>query len=269
MFPVIVCIAKHESDYIEEFVKYHLKLGFKYIYLYDNEDEPTYETLLDKYKNNIKFIHMPFNNYEIGVQYKMLQHFIDNFLFKNEQITHVTHIDIDEFIVLKKHKNICDFILQYIVDDCQGIAMNWRFFGSSGKTEKTDEPVTLRFTMCENMGNIHIKTLFRKEYFVKFCSCHDIALSAGHIKTTMGIIVQGPFNHVIDFCVIQLNHYKSKTLPEFRYIRSRGAADIVGGNLNEDVEGNFNAYDINEIEDLTAYNFYKKIIDDELVIQNN
>jgi hypothetical protein len=32
MNPVIVCIAKKEHKYIEEFVKYHLALGFKYIY---------------------------------------------------------------------------------------------------------------------------------------------------------------------------------------------------------------------------------------------
>jgi hypothetical protein len=269
MFPVIVCIAKYESDYIEEFVKYHLKLGFKYIYLYDNEDEPTYERLLDKYKNNIKFTHMPFNNYEVGVQYKMLQHFVDNYMFKNEEITHVAHIDIDEFIVLKKHVNICDFITEYIKHDCQGILMNWRFFGSSGKMEKTNEPVTIRFTMCEDKGNIQVKTLFRKEYFVRYGTCHDVKLSAGHIKTTQGVIIQGPFNPVIDFSVIQLNHYKCKTLPEFKYIRSRGRADIVSGDLNEDVEGNFKVFDINEVEDLTAYNFYKKIIDDELVIQND
>ena len=269
MYPVIVCIAKHESDYIEEFVKYHLKLGFKYIYLYDNEDEPTYETLLDKYKNNIKFIHMPFNNYEIPVQYKMLQHFVGNYMFNNEEITHVAHIDIDEFIVLKKHDNICDFITEYIKHDCQGIVMNWRFFGCSGKIEKTNEPVTTRFTMCEDKGNIHVKTLYRKEYFITYGTCHDIKLSAGHIKTTEGIIVQGPFNCNIDFSVIQLNHYKTKTLPEFRYIRSRGRADIIGGDLNEDVERSFNSHDMNEVEDLTAYNFYKKIMDDELVTQND
>jgi hypothetical protein len=114
MFPVIVCIAKKEHDYIEEFVKYHLALGFKYIYLYDNEDTPTYESMLINYKNNIKVIHLPFNNYHIPVQYFALNHFIDNFLFKTET-THVAHIDIDEFIVLKKHNNICDFINEYIV----------------------------------------------------------------------------------------------------------------------------------------------------------
>jgi hypothetical protein len=131
MFPVIVCIAKKEQDYIEEFIKYHLALGFKYIYLYDNEDTPTYESLLENYKNNLKVIHFPYNNYHVGVQYICLDNFIKNYLFSSE-ITHVAHIDIDEFIVLKKHENICDFIKEYIVDDCHGIGMNWRFFGSSG-----------------------------------------------------------------------------------------------------------------------------------------
>ena len=114
MKPVIVCIAKKEHDYIEEFIYYHIKLGFKYIYLYDNEDEPTYEKLLDKYKENIKVIHLPFNNYKKGVQYIALDDFIKNYLFTTD-ITHVAHIDIDEYIVLKKHNNICDFINEYIV----------------------------------------------------------------------------------------------------------------------------------------------------------
>jgi len=257
-FPVIVCIAKKESDYIEEFVKYHLAIGFKYIFLYDNEDTPTYETLLQKYKNNIKVIHLPYNNYDKAVQYKALDDFVNKYLY-NSNITHVAHIDIDEFIVLKKHNNICDFINEYIVGDTQGICMNWRFFGSSGEKEKTDVPVTIRFTMCEINGNNHIKTLFKKNYFIKYNTCHDIVLSKGHVKSTNGIIINGPFNNNIDFSVIQLNHYKCKTLPEFRSIRSRQRADIVG-NINENVDENFKAYDINEIEDLTAHDFFTRLM---------
>lgn len=259
MFPVIVCIAKKESDYIEEFVKYHLALGFKFIYLYDNEDIPTYEKLLEKYKEQIKVIHLPFNNYIKPVQYIALDNFIKNYLF-DSNITHVAHIDIDEFIVLKEHTNICDFILKYIVENCQGIGMNWRFFGSSGKTEKTNEPVTMRFTMCEKIGNPHIKTLFKKNNFIQYNTCHDIKLSDGYIKSTQNVIIKGPFNYDIDYSVIQLNHYKCKTLEEFRYIRTRQRADIIG-NCNENVDENFKLYNINEIEDLTAKKFYQTIID--------
>jgi hypothetical protein len=257
MYPVIVCIAKKEEDYIEEFVKYHLALGFKYIYLYDNEDIPKYEQFLHKYSDNIKVIHLPFNNYHKGVQYIALEHFIDTYLFTTD-ITHVAHIDIDEFIVLKKHENICDFINEYIVGDCQAIGMNWRHFGSSGRKIKTNEPVTTRFTMCEQNGNIHIKTLFKKDHFMHYYSCHDVKLSYGHTKSTNNNIIIGPFNYNIDFSVIQLNHYKCKTLPEFRYIRTRQRADVVG-DIHENIDYAFKCVDINEVEDLTAYNFYKKI----------
>ena len=254
--PAIVCIAKKESDYIEEFVKYHLAIGFKYIYIYDNEDTPTYKTLLQNY-NNIIVIHITFNNYDIPVQYKSLEHFTTQIL-NNNKITHIAHIDIDEFIALKKHNNICDFIKEYIINNCQGIGMNWRFFGSSHHLEKTNEPVTIRFTMCEQKGNEHIKTLFKKDYFKKYNTCHDVILSKGVIKSTNGSIIQGPFNNNIDLSVIQLNHYKCKTLPEFKNIRTRMRADIKG-NINENIIEQFNMYNINDIEDLTAHNFYKNI----------
>lgn len=259
MYPVIVCIAKKEGDYIEEWVKYHLALGFKYIYLYDNEDIPTYESMLDKYKDNIKVIHIPFNNYDKAIQAIILDDFVDTYLFTGE-ITHVAHIDIDEFIVLKKHENICDFIDEYIVGDCQGIGMNWRFFGCSGLTEKSNEPVTVRFTMCGKNGNNHIKTLFKAENFVKFNTCHDVTFSTGYTKGTNNTITHDHFINDIDLDVIQLNHYKVKTLPEFRYIRTRGGAHICGIQPIEDVDRNFNTYNQNDVEDLYAYNFYTKMV---------
>lgn len=255
MYPVIVCIAKKEHDYIEEFIKYHLALGFKYIYLYDNEDIPTYKHLLNAYKENIKVIHLPFNNYEKAVQFIALDHFVDNYLFTTK-ITHVAHIDIDEFIALKKHVNICDFINEYITGDCQGIGMNWRFFGSSGKRKKINRPITLRFTMCEKNGNDHIKTLFKKDNFVSFDGCHCVKISKGYIKSTNGTIINDSFNKDIDYGVIQLNHYKCKTLPEFRHIRTRQRADIKG-DIHENIDESFKIYDKNEITELTAFNFYK------------
>jgi hypothetical protein len=254
MFPVIVCIAKREKYYIEEFIKYHIGLGFKHIILYDNEDTPTYEKQLTHLSSFVKVIHLPFNNYSKGVQYIALEHFVENFIHKTN-ISHVAHIDIDEFIALKKHTNICEVIEKYIVGDCKGIAMNWRFFGSSGETTRTNLPNTVRFTKCELLGNPHIKTLFSIESFIKFNTVHDVTLKEGHIKTTKGIVVTGPLNSEIDYSVIQLNHYKCKTLPEFRYIRQRQRADIPGP-TNENVDEEFKRYDLNETTELTAYNFY-------------
>lgn len=257
-FPVIVCIAKLEHDYIEEFVKYHLALGFKRIYLYDNEDVPTYQNLLEKYKEHICVHFYPNNHSHKGVQYMALDHFTMNDM-RNSEITHVLHIDIDEFVVLKKHENICDFINEYIVGDTQGIGINWRFFGSSGNTKKTNEPVTSRFTMCQKNGNILIKTLFKKEHFLHYYTCHNVALSSGFIKSTTGDITDGPYCYNINFDVIQLNHYKCKTLEEFRIIRTRKRADVPAHQCaEENPDKDFEAFDFNEVEDLTARDFYLK-----------
>lgn len=263
MYPVIMCIAKKESDYIEEFVKYHLAIGFSHIFIYDNEDQPTYDTLLHKYvvDGKITVTHFPGNNSDIGVQYIALHQFMDN-IMNDSTITHVAHIDIDEYIVLKKHANICDFIQEYIVGDCAGIGMNWRFFGSSNHTEKSSIPVTQRFTMCEERGNEHIKTLFKKEYYRQYNTVHDIVTNYGQIYSTRGYVIHGPCSMDVDFSVIQLNHYKCKTLPEFRIIRERGRADM-SAQPPEDVEASFQRFNINEFEDLTAKEFYARVLEEE------
>jgi hypothetical protein len=173
-----------------------------------------------------------------------------------DEITHVAHIDIDEYIVLKKHDNIKDFIAEYIKDDCVGIGMNWRFFGSDNNNTNVNVPVPLRFTKCEAIGNHHIKTIFDKRYFVRFNECHSIQTHPGtFIKATNGSPINGPFNNNIDFSIVQLNHYKCKTWDEFKYIRTRQRADIKG-DIHENIEESFKTYDNNEVEELTCHDYF-------------
>jgi len=270
--PVIVCVAKMEQPYIEEFVKYHLKLGFECIYLYDNEDLPTYKKILHKYLDKVVVTHLPGKNYVSGSQYEALRRFVKNRI-SNPRISHVIHIDIDEFIVLKKHRNIKEFIYEYMktADNsvmCGGIGINWRFFGSSGHSNNIEVPNTIRFTHCEQKINPHIKTLFNKKMFSQFNECHSIRVKNNNypIRSTNGQTIDGPVSTSPTNEVIQLNHYKCKTFSEFQNIRTRLRADLQNDMVypgkklvesDEHVLNTFNAYDLNETEDMTAYNFYK------------
>ena len=203
--PVIVAIAKLEIDYIYEWVKYHLSLGFDKIYLYDNEDTPIYSELFSK-NNKVSVIHLPGNNYPKPVQYHALDHFI-GWVLPNKNISHVAHIEIDEFIALKKHKSIKDFIKEYFIGNVGAIGMNWRHFGDSGKTEKNFDPVTKRFTMCESKGNQTIKTLFDKAHFQGWRICHCVSLREPYVtKNTLGEIIPESYTSSIDYSIIQLNH---------------------------------------------------------------
>jgi predicted O-methyltransferase YrrM len=262
----VVSIAKFEKDYIVDFVRYHLLVGFTKIFIYDNEDTPVYQELFKNYGDKVTVIHFPGNSYHKAVQYAALEHFINNYI---NEFTHVAHIDIDEYIVLKQHKHIHDFIKEYMVDDCAGIAMNWRHFGSNGYKSKTGLPDIFRFTKCEDLGNTHIKTIFDVSAYAGWSTCHCVATQPGkYIKTTRGDIVIDNHNEKIDFSVIQLNHYKSKTYREFQFIRTRGRADLLI-QPQEDVVESFNKYNLNEIEDYTAAIFYSGSLTNFLNVYNS
>ena len=256
-YPVIVSVAKLEADYIEEWVIYHLALGFKKIYLYDNEDTPLYKELLKDYPQVI-VNHFPGNNYHKAIQYYVLDHFITNYK-SNGIITHCAHIDIDEFITLKKHKDIISFIKDYIHGETIGIGMNWRLFGDSGQSCSNGEPLTQRFKMCQKNLNHFIKILFNVSFTPGWIDCHGIILPENYyVKSTNGNIMHGSLNYDLTNDIIQLNHYKCKTLSEFKYIRTRGRADHLE-KVIDDMNSDFNLWNFNEVEDTFAYNFYKNI----------
>ena len=273
IFPVIVCIAKSEENYIEEFVKYHLALGFSHIYIYDNEDNMTYNKILEKYLDNVSILHTSGNNYVNGIKYMILEHFKDNILFKDERITHAITIDIDEFIVLKKHKNITEFIEEYIKEDCQGIGINRVFFGSSGEEKETNEPITQRFIKCSEKADKRIKTLYNKTHYKGYGLCYNVLLKEGTIRNTRNEIIYGSNNiNNIDLDIIQINKYKIKSYEEFKRISKRGKSSLndmynyyLGTTLDNYIEDELNKYDINEKEDITAKEFYKNNVINKIV----
>jgi hypothetical protein len=68
------------------------------------------------------------------------------------------------------------------------------------------------------------------------------------------IIGSGSFNNLGDNSIAQLNHYFDKTIEEFKSKIARGRANTtMYRRLDE-----YKHYDINEIEDLHALNFYNE-----------
>ena len=59
-------------------------------------------------------------------------------------------IDIDEFVVLKKHDNVVDMMVELCNDECGQLSLNWNPMGTSNETSYSAVPVAKR--------NIHIHT---------------------------------------------------------------------------------------------------------------
>lgn len=274
---VIVCVSKNDDTYVLEFARYHLALGFDQIFIYENNEMPRYGQIL-KNTRNVTVVDFTRNVGRKPAQYEALEHFQRVFLGKNSSITHVMHIDVDEFLVLRKHSGIHPFVSDLIEknEDVAGIGVNWRFFGDSGEIGRGNSvlytydrrPVSVRFVMTHLAGSFppsrHIKTIFRVDRFLRYNTVHDIVPVPGkHVQNAVHKRIEGPLTAYADFSIAQLNHYKVKSFEEFRKVRKRGRADKLP--LEEEsvqhIQATFRAYNVNQVADTFARDFYLDVLE--------
>ena len=132
---VICAIAKQENDYLEDWCKWHLNLGFNRIYIYDNNDADspeTYEWLEEKFKN-VEIRRIRGEKAQQILQYKT---FCDDNIYK-----WVAFIDIDEYINIKKdsYANIKSFLKSY--PDTDAYILQWHCFHANPDVSPIDKPI--------------------------------------------------------------------------------------------------------------------------------
>lgn len=211
----IVLIAKDEENYLEEFLSYHHLLGVEHFYIYDNESATPIREVLKNYSDICTFVEYP----GTAAQFSAYTHFIKTY---GSETKWAAFIDTDEFIVLRNHNTLLDFIEEYKSSDA--IGLNWVYFGDSYHETKPDGLVIDNFTLCQPGQNNHIKTIAKPSSIENFGNAHFITMKQGSIYTDVKRNrINGPFNdnEVID--VAQINHYFSKSKEECfkKYSRKR------------------------------------------------
>jgi hypothetical protein len=206
---VLVCIAKDEDHYIEEWLDYNHKLGFDEIVMYENDwvcpiDRP--------YLKKITFNgpHKQMESYN---------HFLRNFRNDYEW---AAFLDCDEFLVLKKHNNVNEFLTDY--NNPSGIGINWQFFGSCGKLERTEHKNSLIKQFLIKQGNVdqHVKTILKLSSNGTMVLPHNPSVP---LMDTNRKFFTGPYNKNGDVEVAQINHYHHKTFEDWLIRCKRGQSD--------------------------------------------
>lgn len=227
----LVCIAKNEDAYIQEWLDYHLKLGVDSVFIYENDWRSGIE------REGIHTI--PWD----GVKRQVAAY--NDFLFKRHDFDWAVFIDIDEFIVLNKHDNLKCFLSQY----SDTVALNWMMFGDNGQ-ENTEGSVLERFTCRGTLPDRHVKCIvnLRKPGRMRMVDPH--APNTPWIDTN-GNTGTGQNNYDGDNKIAQINHYFCKTRQEYAEKIARGRADWHTARTWEE----FEQYNQNEVEDFTARDF--------------
>lgn len=122
---------------------------------------------------------------------------------------------MDEFLVLKKHHHIVDFLHEYASDQSVGaLTVNWYMYRSIDQLIYKPLPVTKRFVYREVHVNQHV---------------NFVNLKKGKSQVdTRGKVLKGPFNPDGPTNVAVLHHYWTKSQKEFIAKKMRGRAGAAG-----------------------------------------
>jgi len=277
---VVICaIAKMENDYINDWCRYHFDLGFDEIYIYDNNDED-YEPIENRIDNDIiSKVHIIKIPGKRDIQMPSYNIFIkENYL----NYDWCAFIDIDEFIVLKKWKNIKQFLLEKHFQDVDAIKFQWHIYGDDNEIKQdTSIPIYKRIKneifseFRKNFYKIILKG--NKKYFMIVhyalnmdkSFCNEVDIDGNHFtyrRFSQHHIVPKRYEDAY------IAHYMTKTLDEFLNQKFKRIEHLgVNGLLaNEDPYERFKYYfSVNEITSEKLAYIKEKLNVDFIVKEGN
>lgn len=245
-----VLIAKNEGPYIREWIEFHKNLGFDKFIIYDNESSDELNAILSPYINS-KLVDYYF------YPGKCRQNYAYNDAIKKyrDKCELMIMIDADEFLYPTNYNDSIYNIVKNIMNQNSrvgGVIVNWLCYGSNEHISKPNGLVIENYTKrgYETFShNLNFKTIVNPRKVSCYTTPHYAIYKRKFfaVNTAMKRIDICPMSNVndMDFSMLRLNHYFTKSKEEFIAKRSRGMADNCGIRPFED----FLAHDVNDVED--------------------
>lgn len=211
-FFIICAVTANEDEYVEEWVKYHKHLGFNRIHIMDrnvNQSTKLAQISMDNFET-VRVQHYPNEKKALGAYFKCAKPYSSYNVW-------AAFIDIDEFIVMRRHKNIKDMLMD-LVPMGGALSLNRITFGSSGRRIGSPEPVLQRFTARAKRIDQHVKTISYlphtlrvTPYFAVLREPHERVDPDGHAQGKTSSLNRHPTESTA-----VIHHYHVKSVEEFR-----------------------------------------------------
>ena len=246
---LIVTSVRNESLWLIEWIAYYRALGVEYFLIYTN-DNTDYSTELFTHLAKLPYMEIRQNSVtdNESPQRTAFRQAFPRIMALNPDW--VMCIDPDEYLHLKDRATLPDFLESF--EQCDAVAINWRFFGSAGL--KTREPgfTIERFLRCSPRDfylNRQFKTIFRpgnkitgfgphRPWFkkdvldnVRYVFPDEVILDESYRLGRDPILDDSAHT---DFTRAQLNHYAIRSLAEYTVKQWRG-----NGNKPNQEKGHF------------------------------
>lgn len=209
----LLAIARDEDRFLDEWIQYHLYMGFDHIHLIDNNDK---DTPINYSHPKVTIYRM--HDVALGKNFCHTQCACYNKILDiiNNQYDYCAICDIDEFFCFKKHKNVHSFIKTYLIEkeyNCAEIA--WEVYDDNDLIYHINKPVRQLYT--------RIQTKMPFKWVANECSWgKSIFKLCNGIKTTPHWPEPHSMKSLGGFKTIHIskdtavcNHYRTKCLEDY------------------------------------------------------
>lgn len=221
----IIAIAKCENLYVNEWVNYHLHMGFDNIIICDNNNSDG-EKISDVINDDRVII---LNYHDKGCVQPMA--YTEEFLKYKNSYDWIAFIDIDEFIVLdeKYHNSIKEFLSDSMFEKADVIRLSWKILTTKTELDVVDGNYNVFDRFKDTFEDVNVSK------FVKSIIKGNIEYVGGrllghgyyknHNLTAMsadGKICDNTWNRIHTgpiYVNAWINHYPTKTIGE--YVRQK------------------------------------------------
>ena len=236
-------LGKDENRYITEFVEHYKRYNVDKIYLFDNNniDGERFENVIGKYvdSNYVEIINWR------GVKGASTYYGIMDSCYQSyhDEYDWLIFYELDEFLYLKKYKNIKSFLINKKFDNCDSIQLNWVHMSDNNQIFYENKPLNERFP---ERGKNVVKNKFNKICFVKTIirgHLKNVTINQNHILSKnisscdgfgKKSKVKGIMSHNPDYKYNYIKHYYGKSVQEFVEKMNRG--DLLRGNAKMTIE---------------------------------
>jgi hypothetical protein len=210
-YSIISTYVRDDNDYLDEWVTYHLGIGFEHIVMYDHKSVVPVENI---WGDKVSVVRSDRDSI-----------FEPEYFNQTTLRTHKSYwmamLDVDEFIVLFESKNINEFLKPF--EEFAALGLPWSMYGSSGHITKPNGRVTDNYLWRRPDEPMWIKSIINTQYCTSICDPHRGEYGRSAVNE-MREYINGP---VCDSprAFIKINHYFTRSYEEWVKKVERGTGN--------------------------------------------
>jgi len=210
-YSIISTYVREDNDYLDEWVRYHLAIGFEHIVMYDHRSIIPVKNIWDGKVSVIRI--------ERPSLFK--PEYLNQTTLKSHPAYWMAMVDVDEFIVLLQHNDIKKLLEDY--EEFGSLGLPWTTFGSSGHETKPEGRVTDMYVWREPDERMWIKSIINTQYCIGIFDPHK-----GEYTRTAVNEAKVPFRGPVTDSpnqICRVNHYFTKSHEEWIKKVARGTGN--------------------------------------------